>query len=299
MLRTSNELIADLKVRGAIPTSQDRFTNARFLAIANAELQTKVFPLVLRARQSYYEYDIDTAINASGLYPISTRAYLGIVSNVGLVDSTNRLDLPWLSEETETDTNQPSRASAGVILKRNTLQLKPLDGLGYTYFRTSILLRPGEYVLEAAAAQITGISGSVLTFAASTIPSTWSATNIFDLIQGNPQYDTLGIDLAASAVGATTITLSASPSSRLAVGDWISLAGQSSIVQLPEAFAYLLSQRVANTAMRSMGDAKGFEHGEAIAKEMEKALTDAIQPRIQKEAQRIVSRNGLLRRNGR
>lgn len=299
MILTTDDLIADIKIRGAVPTSQDRFTNARFLSLANSEMQTKIFPMVLRARQNYFEYDVDTTVNASGLYHIHTRAYLGIVSNVALIDSSRRLNLPWLSEENEIDLDSPLQSRAGVVLKRNTLQLKPADGAGYTTLRSTILLRPGLFVLEEAAAQITGISGTTLTFAASTIPSTWSTSNTFDLIQGNPQYDHLGIDLSASSVGATTIVLSETPSSRLAVGDWISLKGQSAVVQLPEAFSYLLSQRVANNCMRSMGDSKGHEAGMALAKEMEESLVDSIQPRIQKEAQRIVNRTGILRRNGR
>lgn len=298
MLQTSDDLIADIKMRGAVPTSQDRFTNARFLSLANAEMETKIFPLIIKARQSYYEYDIDTSINATGLYPISTRAYLGIVSNLGLIDDTRRLDLPWLSEEMEPDTNQPYDSAAGIVLKRNTIQLKPADGAGYDSLRMTILLRPGLFVLEEAAAQITGISGATLTFAANTKPTSWTTSNTFDLIQGNPHYDHLGIDLTASSITSTTIVLSSTPNSRLAVGDWVSLAGQSAIVQLPEAFSYLLSQRVANTCMRSMGDKEGHQRGMELAKEMEKDLTEAIQPRIQKEAQRIVNRTGILRRNG-
>lgn len=298
MLPTTDDLISDIKIRGAIPTNQNRFTESRFLSLANSEMQVKVLPMVIRARQNYYEYDIDTAINASGLYPVSTRAYLGLVSNVGLIDSTNRFDLPWLSEETEVDLDQPRDASAGIILKRNTLQLKPKDGAGFTHLRSTILLRPGLFVLEENAAQITGISGTTLTFASSTIPSTWTTSNTFDLIQGNPQYDTLGIDLTISAITSTTIVLSATPNSRLAVGDWIALAGQSPIVQLPEAFSYFLSQRVANICMLSMGDKAGYEAGKEAAKDMEKELSDSIQPRIQKEAQRLVNRTGLLRRNG-
>lgn len=296
MLSTTADLITDLKLRGAIPTDQDRFTTAKFLSLANAEMSAKVLPMVLRSRQNYYEYDIDTAINASGLYHISTRAYLGTVSNVALVDTDARFDLPWLSEEAETDLDEPRDGNAGVILKRNTFQLKPASGLGYTSLRQTILLRPGTFVATSAAAQITAISGTTLTFAATTIPSTWTTSNTFDLVQGSPQYDTLGIDLTASSVGATTIVLSATPNSRLAVGDWISLAGQTPVIQLPEAFSYFLSQRVANTCMRSMGAKAGHQAGEALAKEMEKDLTDAIQPRIQKEAQRIINRTGLLRR---
>lgn len=124
MILTTDDLIADIKIRGAVPTSQDRFTNARFLSLANSEMQTKIFPMVLRARQNYFEYDVDTTVNASGLYHIHTRAYLGIVSNVALIDSSRRLNLPWLSEENEIDLDSPLQSRAGVVLKKKYLTTK-------------------------------------------------------------------------------------------------------------------------------------------------------------------------------
>jgi hypothetical protein len=260
---------------------------------------TNVLPRVLRARQNYYEYDIDTTVNATGLYPLHTRAYLGILSNVALISSDRRYDLPLLSEELEHDLDSPRGSRAGFILKRNTLQLKPLAAVGYPTLRVTILLRPGTFVAESAAAQITAISGKTLSFADTTIPSTWTTSNTFDLIQGSAHYDHLGIDLSATTVDVAgdSIVMTDTPNSRLAVGDWVALAEESPVIQCPETFAYLLSQRVSNTCMRSMADRAGAEAGEKLVAEMEKSLTDTIQPRVQKEAQKIVNRTGMLRKS--
>lgn len=298
MIKTTDQLIADIKVRGSIPTSQDRFTDARFLSLANADMTTKILPLVLASRENFYEYDIDTTINATGLYPLSTRAYLGLLSNVALVTSDRRYDIPLLSEELETDLDKPQRSKAGFILKRNTVQLKPKAGGNYDSLRLTIILRPGSFVVSAETAEIQSISGSVLTFTSGDIPTAWTSTNTFDLVQANPHYDHLSLDLAATVDSVTQITLASTPDSRLAAGDRICLAEESSIIQCPEGFAYLLSQRVANTCMRAMGDVNGHQGGELLAQEMEKDLKDAINPRVHKEAKKIVSNNSMLRRNG-
>ena len=298
MILTADDLIADIKLRGSVPTSSNRFTNALFLSLSNSEMESKILPMVIAARQNYYEYNIDTAINATGLYPIHTRAFLSMLLNVSLVTSTNRFDLSLLDEDAQTNLDSPSGGNVGFLLKRNTIQLKPLSGSGYTSLRQTIALRPGSFVLLSAAAQITAVSGSTLTFAASAIPSTWDTGDTFDLIQANPQFDTLNIDLSASTVDSSggSIVLTSTPDTNLAVGDYIALAGQSPVVQVPDAFSYFLSQRVANVCMRIMGKKEELAAGMEIAKEMEEDLQDAIQPRVQREAPKIVNRTGILRR---
>lgn len=300
MLTTTDTLITDIKLRGALPTASTLFTNARFLSLANSEFQTHILPLVMSARENFYEYDIDTTINATGFYPIHTRAYLGILSNAALIDDTRRFNLGILSEEHQVDTQEPREGNPGIVIKRNTVQLMPIDGSNYSTLRLSIFLRPGTFVLEEDSAQITAIDTgtNTLTFAASTIPSSWTTANTFDLIQGSAQYDTLDLDLSAGTVGATSIVMSSSLPSRLAVGDWISLAGETPIIQAPEAFSYLLSQRVANLCMQIKGDVEGAAAGFQYAAQMEENLMKSIQPRTQKGAKKMVSNNGMLRSSG-
>ena len=293
---TTTDLLDEIKTLGAIPTNQNRFSNARLLRLSDNIMRTILVPIIIRAQSNFYEYDRSQSVDSSAEgYPIHKRAILQKLVNVALIDGDKRLDLNLLDEDGIT--NYESNQNSGFYLKRSLFILVPSDGLGWPTVRDTFLLRPGRLVETTDAAEITAISGSVLTISSG--PSTWTNSNTFDLIQGSSPFDTLGIDLSASSVSTSSITLSASPSSRLAVGDWISLAGDSAIIQMPVEFHHLLAQMVANTCMRSMGDKSGAAAGEKAAKDQLDALKMTVEPRVEKEAKKIVLRSGLLRRAGR
>ena len=295
MAYTTTELLDSIKVRAAMPTNQNTYTTARMLAIADDELRAYFIPLIMKAREYYYAYDVTTSLNATGVYDIHTRAIGGKLINAYLLSGTQKLDLAWLNEEEMTQTDQPADGRPGIYFKRSQVFLKPADP-GYDSLVQTILLRPGNLCATSAAAQITGISGTTLTFASSTIPSTWTTSNTFDLVQQNPHFDTLGIDLTASSITSTTIVLSATPSSRLAVGDWISLANTTPVVQIPVELQNLHSTKCAATILRAQGSKDSADRADAEIKEMEKNVWPIYSQRIEDEGKKIVQRNGILRR---
>lgn len=297
MLTTSESLLADIRLRGSIPNDQTRFSTATLLSFANSEILSSIIPLIVSSYENFYEFDVDTSVNATGKYQISSRAYSSVLVNVALVNSNgDYLDLTLLSEEEQRSTIDTEYADAGFIIKRNTIHLRPIDALGYPTLRQTILLRPCTLVASSSCAQITGISSNVLTFTSGTIPSTWTTSNTFDLIQANSPFDHLDIDLTASSITSTQITLSQEPNSSLQVGDYISLSNEGCVLQLPDAFHYLLSQRVANIAMRNLNRMNDLKAGEAAVKSMEESLNKTIQPRVQREKRILVNRTGMLRR---
>lgn len=301
---TTVQLLDNLKVRGAISSTGAMFTTARLLAMATNEMRSYLVPKVLKARENYYTWDEDTAINATGVYQIHTRALAGKLDNIALVDATptatRRQDLSLLSEDELEDYGAtPQGSKPGVFLKRNTMQLVPATGTGWSYFRQTFFLRPGDFIETDAAAQITAINTSTKVCTCSTVPSTWATSNVFDFVQDQPHFDTLQISKAISAIvtgAAGTLTFSAALDSRLAVGDWITLAGQTVIVQAPEAWHPILEQRVANICLQSMGRTEALKNGESTLKDMLATVTSLVAPRVEREPKRLVNRSGMLRR---
>ena len=51
---TSTGLIAQLKRRALVPTSQNLFTNSDLIAMLNEELQNRIVPYVLAVREDYF-----------------------------------------------------------------------------------------------------------------------------------------------------------------------------------------------------------------------------------------------------
>jgi hypothetical protein len=298
MAYTYTELLDDIKTIGAIPTSQNTYTAARILSATNRVLRSRILPIMSKCRENYYSYDVDTSVNSSGQYNIPSRAMGGKIQNLALINSTERLDLSWLSEEELSDTSESPYGSPGVYVKRNSVYLVPAQDHGYSTFRMSIYLRPCEVVAQSSAAQITAINTgtNTLTFTSGTIPTSWTTSNTFELVQQNPHFDTLGYDLAISSITTTTMVFSATLNTRLAVGDWVGLTGQSPIIQIPLEAQPLLAQLVSNELTRNSTNKAAYKLGVENAKDLEKELMHLLTPRIDKEGKKLVSRNGIFRR---
>lgn len=299
MAQTWTELLDDIKVRGMLPTSQNTYTEARFLTIANAAMRSVLLPLVDKIREGYYSYDIDTALNATGQYNIHTRAVGGKLIDASLINGNERLELTRYSEGQFTNYDSPP-GDYGFYLKRSQIYLLPKVPSQWTSLRQTFMLRPPQIVAQTSGAQITAINTSSGLVTCSLVPSTWTASNTFDHVQAEPHFDTLSIDLVSSAVvTGTSGTLTFTPanlSSRLAVGDWIGLAGQSPVVQLPVELFPILAQESANICLKSQGDLTAYKAGVESAEMMKKEILSLISPRVQSEGKKIVNRTGLLRR---
>jgi hypothetical protein len=161
-------------------------------------------------------------------------------------------------------------------------------------------LRPGTLVLTSAAAQVTAISvGATSTVVTvGVIPATFVASATVDFIQGNQGNATLGMDVDITNVAGTQITFDAADvPSKLVVGDWIALAGQSPVLQLPDDCYPLFETRVCERVCYAIGDFDGEARLKAKGDEQETQLKLVLEPRIIGEQTKIINRNGLLRGN--
>lgn len=276
---------------------------ARLLKLAHEEFGSYLMPKLLKVRESYFQWDEDTALNATGEYPIPSRAVGGKLDNIALIDAsptpTSRLDVDLITEDELSDYGSTPAGKPGIYFKRNSIFLVPPTYSGWNYIRQSFFLRPGYFVETTACAQVTAINTLTKVVTFTTVPSTWAITQLFDFIQDKPHFDTLGIDKAISAIttgAAGTMTFSVALPSRLAVGDWVCLANETCVVQAPVEFHGMLAQRVANKAMQSLGDTEGVKTGMVDLESLEKGAIGLITPRAEKESKKLVNRTGLLRR---
>jgi len=299
MAFTWTELIDDIKVRGMFPTSQSTFTTARLLSLTNATLRSKVLPLVDKVREGYYSYDVDTVLNATGIYNLHTRAVGGKLLDACLVSGDERFDLAKYSEGTIKNYDQ-APGQAGFYLKRSQVFLLPKVPASGSSFRQTIMLRPPTIVAQDSAARISAINTVSGVVTCETVPSSWTTSNLFDMVQEPAHFDTLAIDLPITAIstgasGTMTFTAANLPS-RLAVGDWIGLRGESPVIQVPVELNPLLAQEVANICLRSQTDANALKLGIDEVKEMREEIKSLITPRVSSEGKKITNRSGILRR---
>jgi hypothetical protein len=245
----TTRLVAQMTIKGSLPDG--RFTDQELMDFAYDALLSDVVPAILDAREDYYVRTLDYAITAGQTaYDIPPRALYGDLREVKLIRGTTVLDLRRI------DLEDVSTTVAGVpnsfYISGNQACLYPTPVQTIDTLRMSYCIRPSRLVSTAECARITGISGNDLTV---TIPTGWTTGNTFDLVKGRGGFDILDFDLASTAVGGTTITLTNAPPSTLVVGDYISLAEETCLPFLmPEAHVALIQYAVA-TALESMGDA--------------------------------------------
>lgn len=298
MPSTFTDFIDKVKVKGMIPTSQNTFTTQRFLDISNDIMRLEIVPMIVRVRESYYSYVVDTTFNATGIYDIPSRAIAGKLLNLYILNGTAKLNLPWVFEEELQDYGTSPVGRPTAFVRGNQVYLLPVTPPQFTTLRMMIHLRPNEIVANASAAQITAINTgtNTLTFATSTIPTTYTTGVLYDLIQQKPPFGTLALDQGVSSVTSTTVVFSSTLPSSLAVGDWLSLAGQTPIIQMPIEVQTLFVQLVANQCLKNSPHVASYQAGVADAKSLMDNAVGLLDHRIENAGRKVVNRTGILRR---
>lgn len=301
MSYTTTELLASIRSAGSIPDGL--FSDSDLLKAASARARSFVIPQIIKAREGYYEWDIDESVSASGTYRIPSRAIGSSVANLALIDGDTRADVAWIDEEELANYAELNYSAVGAYIKGHKIYLVPATSHGYATLRKTINLRLGRFVAVSDAAQITAINTGTGVVTCSTVPSSWTTSNSFDLMQEDPHFDWYAIEATATAVttgSGGTVTFGSLPTwiSDLTVGDWISLTDETPIIQMPVEFHEVLAQDTSNFVMRSKMDAESLKAGTDSLAELLDGAGACIEPRWRKEGRKVKNRTGMLRRQG-
>jgi len=316
---TSSSLIETVKREGMVPTSQNTFTDADFLAMANQELKISMLPAILIYHEEYFTRDsaaITIVANQSS-YAIPYRATGGKFREVFYKDTQGQLrSMSRISPDHRPLYQQSSFQNRFIYfyLQGNEVVLVPDVGatptgsLVFTYY-----IRPNDLVEESRAATITGISvgATTTTYTVDQIPqnltpfvqdgvtiSGFSLTSKLDLLQRRPGHKTISFDIVPTAINTTTKTITVTSTdvdSTVILGDYLSFAGECIIPQIPSDLHEVLVQRVIQRVMQALGDLQGAQLATAKLSEMEKNIGTLIDNRSEGNPQKVVNMRGLLR----
>ena len=271
---TTDELVESVKLRGGVPRTQVTFTTQRFLSLATEQLYSKIVSYIRRTQSDILRITHSEPLAAAQSdVVIPTRAMAVKIADVKLVIPEGR---PKRLGRVE-----PEQASAywdgtsqgeprvfylsGPIL---TVLPPPSDNtytLQLPYYR-----RPSRLVPTTSCARITGIAGAILTVDAT--PSGFLVAALCDIVQSNPHFRILLQDSAIVAISATTIEFASVPAS-VAIGDYVCLAQESCIPQIPAEFWPALAQATVSAIMRTQNDFSGASKSD---EELDRLLDEAI-----------------------
>lgn len=299
----STDLITSIKRSASVPTAQTVFQESDFLQMADNEIRSKLVPLVLKTMEELWVRQVDYSIvaNQSG-YLIPTRAIASALRDVQIIDKNNdqnRIELPRLSPDNLYSSYSGNYyftvQKSGFYLQGNQVILYPTPTQANNILRLSYYCRPNSLVDPTACAQVTAINTSLNQITVSALPSTISTTTPLDFVKANPGFECSAIDQMPTNVAGTVLTFGSSLPADLSVGDYLCLAGQSCVVQVPVELQPLLIQYVVVRVLSSQGDAQALQAAVQELTKLEENALLLISPRVAGQAKRVTNGRSVSR----
>lgn len=304
MAYLTSDLISAVKRRAAIPTSQTTFTNTDLLELGDEEIRSKLLPLIMKNMEEFYVRTSDQNITADQAnYLIPSRAIASTLRDVQVVSSSDtqvRTPLERLSPDQLSGSMADGSGAftrGGFYLEGNKVVLYPTPASTANYLRLSYYCRPNALVETTHCAQISSINTATRQITVTALPTeeTFSTSTALDFVKAQPGFECSAIDQTPTDVTGTTFTFSASLPSDLAVGDYLCLAGESCVVQVPVELQPLLYQYVTVRVLASQGDAQALTAAIEELKVLEKNAEIMIAPRVDGRSKRVVNSKPISR----
>lgn len=287
---TTDTLIASVRRRGHLTESAGSVDLDDLVALADEELQTYVVPYLMRIRAEYFVTDYDFSLTpGTYLYDLPPRAIGSEVRMVSRKETDNRYRRILRAEPERLDMPPLSAGAPNQYFFKDTqLGFTPC---GAADVRVEYFRRPGHLVLEEQGAQVTAIDTVANTVTLAATPDTFDDTQLYDFTRQSPPFRLLGMDVEVASITSGVMQLTDTPPTGLAVGDWVTLAQESVIPQIPLEVHPFLAQRTVVKALEALGDARGEQFAKAALDE-EGRLARILVDKTQGSPRYIINRNG-------
>ncbi len=288
---TTTALLASVKRRGMLSSSDQTLTDTDYLAFGTEELQTYVMNVLLSANEDYATTTSDvTIVSGTASYALPVRASNESLRNVLLLNTDTYVPLLRISPQDASSYSSSGTIGAYYFLD-DSLVLVPTPASSGT-LRLQYFRRPSALVLPAAVATVSSIDVTrLIVTTTATIPSTITSTVTVDVVSHTPGFRILTMDAALTGtVSGTTITFSSALPASVVAGNYVCLAGESCVPQVPVEAHPLLAQRITVKALEALGDKK-VESAEKSCERMSKSLLARLLPRTTGSIRYVVNPN--------
>jgi uncharacterized protein YcgL (UPF0745 family) len=279
-------IISNIKTNGSFPDDA-YFTTDEYERIINNAMKIHVTPLLLKLNEDYLlatkEYTVseDTAN-----YRVPARAIGTKLRDVKLKDSSgNYTHLLRLYEEDR------GSGRSGYFVSRNSIELS--DDIKTGTLLVSYFIRPSDLISEGEYAVISSIDTDTNTITVESLPSGFLVDTKCDLVQADSPYDLLDFDTEITAINTLDVTFSSLPED-LQVGDYLCLAKQSPVPQVPEELEQLLIQAALVMCLAAKKD-QAVKYENEVLKMMKEDMVNMLDPRVESNDTKIRPQ-GLLRK---
>lgn len=285
-----------------VPQYQARFSQADLLALGDEEQRKTIAPMLISLNEEYLDFveDIETEVDVRG-YRVPPRAVgrtlrevkYAILNSDGSTDAFYNLARIPL-EDSDRWTNAASGDPQCFWMEGDKVMLAPRP-VSTGILRLWYPIKFSSLVLPSRTATISAVP-SAPSVTVTSVPANIVVGSQCDITLGVPGNTILYKDLEVLDITGNTITFDEDLED-ISVGDVVSLALETSLLQMPEEASDVLIQATCVRVLQALNIPEDL----ATAKdEMKRAIENCrllMAPRVVGELQKIVTRNGLL--NGR
>lgn len=309
-ITTTTSLIKTILRRASIPNDQSTFTDDDIIEMMNEEFMSNVLPVVLKVHEEYYvtpqDFDIDPVTRR---IQIPYRAIGNRLREVHYIDGNgssfnmSKIALEDLPDHSDSyNYNKP----LSFHIENDEIVLLGNQESSAGQIRMFFFMRPNKLVTDDRVPSIVSLAvyddagTSKTDLILSSFPTVFTAGADYDFIAKRTPNKLRAYDKATTAVDSTlkkVTFLTADIPTGLAEGDFLALAEETHVPQLPVELTPILSQRTAIKCLEAMGDTEAMSNASRELNTLENNAYTLIDNRVEGAPTKVINRNSQLKTN--
>ncbi len=263
------------------------------LQYATDEMRSYITAFLKGIREEFLVSTLDVSVT-NGVVAAPVRAVGAALRTIGWVLSNgNERFLPRIEPENAGGLEGATGEPSGYMFQGNNVILLPAPTSGTVRLRYQ--QRPGQLVSTDACALISSDGPGALDV--DTRPSGWDETLFYDIVSHVPNFTLAAMDLEGEWTSPTVFTPDVTlDTADVTINDYMCLAGETCIPQVPPELFDLLAQATAYKIAQAMGSQRTGNIKSGLD-ELEKQMTQILSPRSDGSARPVISRSRVGRWN--
>lgn len=287
---TSTGLIAQIKRRALIPSSQNLFTDSDLIAMLNEELQNRVIPYILAVREDYFlTYNEYTQNGSTTEIDIPKNAIGNKINQVNIYTASS--DDSFFASVPRLTVSQINDYYGGYYIQGSKIKILP-QAITNGQLRIYYYRRPSEIVATSKTAIISTVNTNTSIVCSTNLPANITTGSNIDIVSNEQPWDTIAERTAGTVLNAT---LDLTDTTDIETGYYVASRGESPFAQIPQDTIPLLIQAVVVRMMEYMGDTNGLQAALLTYAQMESDNRNLITPRVDAQPKKISAHRRLSR----
>lgn len=302
---TTDALVKSVKRRMALPIDQSTFTKQDIIDILNEEMDLQMVSYLLSNHEEYLVNKVEYPLNASDpsdegnfSFKIPARSVGNKLRRLCYVNDTGvQTQLTRVEPEKLVYFQKIGYQTYSYYIENDMVKLvNKYTIANATKIRMYYELSPSKLVEDKYAAVIQSVDRNTGVFVLDKIPENFTTSSLYDFINSDSPNKCTTLDVPVLTINTQTKTMTFNPTqpgglltfpTDVKAGDYICVAGESIVPQIPTELHPMLAQMAAVAILEAQGDAQAIQIAAARLQKMRETTEDLIDNRVEGSNQKI------------